>query len=151
MNSFANYSNWSFSGHWFDPSSLDRNGHPINYQPPCPISRMGSAVPTLGKLMKTHAAPTIITYQSSKRKAAQGTAQKTTTGKRLRRTRPSAAQVNNSSLSQNDIQLLISFLHSYRALHPILFWVRNCYPRRLTQHQLNRHRLIHERSRFRLK
>ena len=151
MNSSTNCSNRPFQDAEFDPLSLDRKGHPINYQPPCPVSRMGLATPTLGKLMKTHAAPTIVTYRSSKRKAAQGIAQKNTTRKRLRRTRPSAAQVNNSSPSQNDILLLILFFHSYRALRPNLLWVRNCYPRRSTQHQLNLHQLVHERSRLRLK
>jgi len=80
----------------FDPPSLDRKGRPIDYQPPCPVSRMGSAAPSLKKLMKTHAASTIVTYHSSKRKAAQGTTQKTTIGRRLHKMRPSAAQVNNS-------------------------------------------------------
>jgi len=75
----------------FNPPNVDRKGHAIEYYPPCPISRMGSTAPTLKKLMKTQAAPTIVTYQSSKRKAPQGITQKTTTRKRFRRTRPSTA------------------------------------------------------------
>ena len=82
---------------------MDRKGHAIEYYPPVSISRMGSTAPTLKKVMKTQDAPTIVTYQSSKRNAAQGATQKTITGKRLRRTRPSAAQVNNSYFPQNDI------------------------------------------------
>jgi len=116
-----------------------------------PVLRMGSAAPSLKRLMKTHAASTIVIYQSLKHKVAQGTTQKSTTGKRLHRTRPSAAQVNSSPLSQNDIHLLTSSLHSYRALHPNLPWVQNCYPRRSTQHQLNSYRLFHERSQSQLK
>jgi len=54
---------------------------------------MGSTAPTLKKLMKTPAAPTILTYQSSKHKATQGITQKNTTGKRLRRTKSSIAKV----------------------------------------------------------
>ena len=54
---------------------------------------MGSTAPTLKRLMKTQAAPIILTYQSSKCKATQGVTQKTITRKRLRRTRPSTAQV----------------------------------------------------------
>jgi len=77
----------------FDPPSMDRKGHPIEYYPPCLASRMGSIASTLKKLMKTLAAPTILTYQSSKCKATQGVTQKTTTGKRLRRTKSSIAQV----------------------------------------------------------
>jgi len=127
---------------------LDRKGHPINYQPPCLVSRIGSATPPLKKLIKTHATTAIVTYQSSKCKVAQGTTQKTITGKRLCRTRPSAAQVNNSSFPQNDIQLLILFLHSYQPLHPNRLWVRNCCPKHLTQHQLNLYRPIPKRSRF---
>jgi len=76
-----------------NPPNVDRKGHVIEYYPPCLISRMGSTAPTLKKLMKTQAAPIIVTYQSSKRKAAQGVTQKTITGKRLRRTRSSTAQV----------------------------------------------------------
>ena len=150
MNSSVNHPNRPFQDVEFDPPSLDRKGRPIDYQPPCPVSRMGSAAPSLKRLMKTLAAPIIVTYQSSKRKVVQGSTQKTTTRKRLCRTRPSAAQVNNSSPSQNDIHLLTLFLHSYRALHPNLLWVRNCYPRRSTQHQLNFHQLF-QRSRSRLK
>ena len=56
----------------FDPLSIDRKGQPIEYYPPCLASRMGSAAPILKKLMKTPAAPAILTYQSSKRKAARG-------------------------------------------------------------------------------
>jgi len=70
---------------------MDRKGHPIDYYPLCLASRMGSTAPTLKKLMKTQAASIIVTYQSSKCKAAEGTTQKTITGKRLRRTRPSTA------------------------------------------------------------
>jgi len=51
---------------------MDRKGHPIEYYPPCPASRMGSTTPILKKLMKTPAAPAILTYQSSGRKAARG-------------------------------------------------------------------------------
>ena len=79
---------------------------------------MGSTAPSLKKLMKTQVASTIVMYQSSKRKVVQGATQKTTTGKRLHRMRPSAAQVNNSSFPQNDVQLLIPFPHSYQPLHP---------------------------------
>ena len=146
MNSPTNCPNRPFQGTKFDPPSLDRKGHPINYQPPCLVSRIGSATPPMKKLMKTHAAPTFVMYQSSKRKATQGTTQKTVTRKRLHRTRPSAAQVNNSSFPQNDIQLLIPVLHSYQPLHPNLLWVQNCCPRHLIQHQLNLHRLILKRS-----
>jgi len=78
---------------------MDRKGHPIDYYPPRPASRMGSTAPTLKKLMKTQAASTIVTYQYSKRKAAQGTTQKTISGKRLHRTRPSSAQVEQFILS----------------------------------------------------
>ena len=151
MNSFANCSNQPFHDTKFDPPSLDRKGRPIDYQPPCLVLRMGSAAPSLKTLMKTPAAPIIVTYQSSKRKVVQGATQKTTTRKRLRRIRPSAAQVNNSSPSKNDIHLLTSSLHSYWALHPNLLWVRNCHPRHLTQHQLNSHRLFHKGSQSRLK
>ena len=70
---------------------------------------MGSAAPSLKKLMKTPAAPIIVTYQSSKRKVVQGATQKAVTRKRLRRTRPSTAQVNNPSSYQTNIQLLIPF------------------------------------------
>ena len=98
MNYPINCSNGPFQDTKFNPPSLDRKGHPIDYQPPCPVSRIGSAAPPLKKLMKTHAASTIVTYQSSKCKAAQGTTQKTVTGKRLRRTRPSTAQVKQLPL-----------------------------------------------------
>ena len=131
MNYPASCSNRPFQDTEFDPPSLDRKGHPIDYQPPCPVSRIGSSTPPLKKLMKTHAAPAIITHQSSKRKVVQGATQKAITGKRLRRTRPSVAQVNNSSFPQNDIQFLIPLLHSYQPLHPNRFWVRNCCPRHL--------------------
>ena len=124
MNPLANCSNQSFQDIEFDPPSLDRKGHPIDYQPPCPVSRMGSVAPSLKRLMKTPAAPIIVTYQSSKCKVVQGTTQKTNTRKRLHRTRPSAAQVNNSPPSKNDVHLLTLSLHSYRALHPNLLWVR---------------------------
>jgi len=66
MNSPTNCSNKLFQDTEFDPPSLDRKGHPIDYQPPCPVSRIGSTVPPLKKLMKTHAAPVIVTYQSTK-------------------------------------------------------------------------------------
>ena len=59
--------------------------------------------------MKTNAAPTIVTYQSSKRKAVQGATQKAVTRKRLRRTRPSAAQVNYSHFPQTNVQIFIPF------------------------------------------
>ena len=45
----------------FNPPNVDRKGHAIEYYPPCPISRLGSTAPTLKKLMKTQAAPTIVT------------------------------------------------------------------------------------------
>jgi len=77
----------------FNPPIVDRKGHAIEYHPPCPTSRLGSTAPPPKKIMKTQAASTIVTYQSSKHKAAQGTTQKTVTGKRLHRTRPSTAQV----------------------------------------------------------
>ena len=93
MNFPANCSNRPLQDTEFDPPSLDRKGHPIDYHPKCPALRMGSTAPPLKKLMKTQATSTIITYQSSKRKAAEGTTQKTIIGKRLRRTRPSTAQV----------------------------------------------------------
>jgi len=57
----------------FNPSIVDRKGHDIEYYPPCPILRLGSTAPPLKKLMKTQTASTIITYQSSKHKAAEGT------------------------------------------------------------------------------
>ena len=136
MNSHANCSNRPFQDTEFDPPSLDKEGRPIDYQPPCPVSRIGSAATPLKKLIKTQAAPTIIMYQSSKRKTAQGTTQKTIIGKRLYRMRPSAALVNNPSFPQNDIQLLILFLHSYQPLHPNQLWVRNYCPRHLIWHQL---------------
>ena len=79
-------------------------GRSIDYQPPCLVSRMGSTAPPLKKLMKTTAAPMIVTYQSSKRKVVQGVTQKATTGKRLRRTRPSAAQVNDPYFPRTDVQ-----------------------------------------------
>ena len=151
MNLLANYSSQSFQDTKFNPLGLDRKGHPIDYQPPCPVSRIGSAAPSLKKLMKTHAAPTIVTYQSSKHKAIQGTTQKAVTGKRLHRTRPSAAQVNNSYSSRTNIKLLIPFLHSYRVLLPNLLLVRYYHPKCLIQHQLNPYRLILKRSQFRLK
>jgi len=68
---------------------VDRKGHAIEYYPPCPTSRLGSTAPPLKKLMKTQVASTIVTYQSSKRKGAQGTI----IGKRLCRRKPSTAQV----------------------------------------------------------
>ena len=105
MNSLANRSNRSFQDIEFDPPSLDRRGHPIDYQPSCPVSRMGSTAPSLKKLMRTPAAPTIVTRQSPKRKAVPGVTQKATTGKRLHRTRPSVAQVNDSYFPQTDVQL----------------------------------------------
>ena len=55
--------------------------------------------------MRTPAAPTIVTCQSPKCKAVLGVTQKATTVKRLRRTRPSAAQVNDSYFPQTDVQL----------------------------------------------
>ena len=47
----------------------------------------------------------IMTCQSPKRKAVQGATQKATAGKILRRTRPSAAQVNDSYFLRTDVQL----------------------------------------------
>ena len=105
MNSLANCSNRSFQDIEFDPPSLDRRGHPIDYQPSCPVSRMGSTAPSLKKLMRTPAASMIVTRQSPKRKAVLGVTQKATTGKKLHRTRPSAAQVNDSYFPQTDVQL----------------------------------------------
>ena len=99
VNSLANCSNRSFQNIEFNPPSLDRRGHPIDYQPSSPISRMGSTAPSLKKLMRTHAAPMIMTCQSPKCKVIPGATQKATTGKRLRRIRPSAAQVNDSHSS----------------------------------------------------
>ena len=64
VNSLANCSNRSFQDIKFDPPSLDRRGHPIDYQPSCLVSRMGSIAPSLKKLMRTPAAPTIMTLQS---------------------------------------------------------------------------------------
>ena len=151
MNSPANCSNRPFQDTEFNPPSLDRKGHPIDYEPPCLVSRIGLAAPPLKKMMKTYDAPTIITYQSSKHKAAQGITQKTVTGKRHHRTRPSSTQVNNPSSSQTDIQLLILFLHSYQPLRPNLLQVRNCCPRHLIQHQPNLHWLILKRNQFWLK
>ena len=66
---------------------------------------MGSTAPLLKKLMRTHATPTIMTCQSPKRKAVQGATQKATTGKRLHRARPSAAQVNDPNFPRTDVQL----------------------------------------------
>ena len=105
MNSLANCSNRSFQDIEFDPPSLDRRGHPIDYQPSCLVSRMGSTAPSLKKLMRTPAAPTIVTRQSPKRKVVRGVTQKATTGKRLHRIRPSAAQVNDSYFPQTGVQL----------------------------------------------
>ena len=100
----------------FDPPSLDRKGRPINYQPPCPVTRLGSAAPSLKKLMKTHVAPMIMTCQSPKRKAVQGATQKATTGKRLRMTRPSAAQVNDPYFLELRFNFLTLFFRSYQTL-----------------------------------
>jgi len=71
---------------------VDRKGHPIEYYPPCPASRMGSTAPTMKKLTKTPTAPTILTNKSSKCKVTQGVTQKITTRKRLCRTKSSIAQ-----------------------------------------------------------
>ena len=54
-------------------------------------------------------------------------------------------------LFKNDFQLLIPFLYSYQLLYPNLFGVRNYCPKHSSQCQLNLHRLILKRSRFRLK
>ena len=54
--------------------------------------------------MRTHAAPMIVTCQSPKRKVVLGATQKAITRKRLRRTRPSAAQVSDSHFPQTDVQ-----------------------------------------------
>ena len=116
-----------------------------------PSLRIGSATPSLKKLMKTHVVPMIVTYQSSKRKAVQGATQKVVIGKRLRRMRPTATQVNNPYFPQNDVQLLIPFLHSYQLLHPNWFWVRSYCLRHLIRHQLDIHQLIPKKSRFWLK
>ena len=61
MNSSINRPNRPFQDVEFDPPSLDRKGRPIDYQPPCPVSRMGSATPSLKRLMKTPVAPIIVT------------------------------------------------------------------------------------------
>ena len=98
MNSPTNCSNRPFYDTEFNPPSLDKKGHSIDYQPPCLVSRIGSAAPPLKKLMKTHATSTIVMYQSLKCKAVQGTTQKTVTRQRLRRTRPSTAQVKQLPL-----------------------------------------------------
>jgi len=65
---------------------------------------MGSTAPSLKKLMRTHAAPMIVTCQSPKRKVVSRATQKATTGKRLHRTRPSTTQVNASHFPQTDVQ-----------------------------------------------
>ena len=104
MKSLANRSNRPFQDVEFDPPSLDRRGHPIDYQPSCLVSRMGSTAPSLKKLMRTPAAPTIVTRQSPKCKVVLGVTQKATTGKDCR-TRPSASQVNDSYFPQTDVQL----------------------------------------------
>ena len=70
---------------------------------------MGSTAPSLKKLMRTHAVSMIMTCQSPKRKMVLGAIQKATTRKRLRRTRPSAAQVNDSHFPQTDVQFFIPF------------------------------------------
>ena len=70
---------------------------------------MGSTAPSLKKLMRTHAAPMIMTCQSPKRKMVPGATQKATTRKRLRRTRPTTAQVSDSHFPQTDVQFLIPF------------------------------------------
>jgi len=62
--------------------------------------------------------------------------------------RPSAAQVNNSFPSQNDIQLLIPFLHSYQPLHLNRFWVRSYCPRCSIWHQLDLHQPSPRRADF---
>ena len=49
MNSPANYSNRPLQDTEFDLPSLDRKGHPIDYHPPCPASRMGSTAHPLKK------------------------------------------------------------------------------------------------------
>ena len=72
VNSLANCPKRPFQDIDFDPPSLDRRGRSIDYQPPCPVSRMGSTAPFLKQLMRTHAAPTIMTCQSPKRKAILG-------------------------------------------------------------------------------
>ena len=77
----------------------------MEHQPPCLVSRIGSTAISLKKLMQTHAAPMILTYQPPKRKVVQGATQKAIIGKRLRRKRPSAAQVNDPYSSQTDVQL----------------------------------------------
>jgi len=143
--SSTNCSNRPFQDTKFDPLSLDRKGHLIDYRPPCPVARLGSAAPSLKKLMKTHVAPLIMTRQSPKRKAVQGATQKATTRKRLRRTRPSVAQVNDSHFPQTDVQFFIPFFLSCRAscLSPLLTW--DSYLRHLIHHQPNLHL---RRSRF---
>ena len=60
---------------------MDRKGLAIEYYLLCPTLRLGSTAPPLKNLMKTHAASTIVTYQSSKCKAAKGTTHKTITRK----------------------------------------------------------------------
>ena len=64
---------------------------------------MGLVAPSLKKLMKTPAASIAVTCHSPKRKVVPGLTQKATTGKRLRRTRPSAIQVINLSFPQTGV------------------------------------------------
>jgi hypothetical protein len=64
---------------------------------------MGLAAPSLKRLMRTPAVPTIVTRHSPKRKASLGVTQKATTRKRLRRTRPSAIQVINSPFPRTGV------------------------------------------------
>ena len=73
---------------------------------------MGSTAPSLKKLMRTHVAPMIMTCPSPKRKVVPGATQKATTRRRLRRTRPSAAQVNDSHFLQTDVQFFLSHFYS---------------------------------------
>ena len=103
MNPFVNHSDRSFQDVEFDPPRLDRRGRPVGYQPSCLVSRMGSAAPSLKRLMRTPVVSTIVTRHSPKRKASLGVTQKATTGKRLRRTRPSAVQVINSPFPRTGV------------------------------------------------
>ena len=131
---------------------MDRKGHPIEYYPPCLDSRMGSTTPILKKLMKTPAAPAILTYQSSKRKVARGVTQKTTTRKRLCRTKPSAAQVNQLiSLLTLIFNFWSNSLLQPSSIAPQSILGANYCPRHLNQHPPSSHRLFPLKSRLQLK
>ena len=84
----------------------------------------------------------------SKAKAVQGATQKATTRKRLRRTRPSVAYVNDPYFLELRFNFLTLFFRSNQTLRLKLSSVRSCCLRRLIQHQSNLHRLILKRSQF---